>query len=122
MQSRGKVAVYVAALEEPAIESVEEIENAVENQSTDSLYKRFDDLLEKTLQDYAVGDRVVGTVALCAPRRHAPLLLLIAVPTQASAGALLSFASPNRKLIFAAAIQFLCHRAAHACRSTSWAL
>lgn len=64
MQSRGKVAVYVAALEEPAIESVEEIENAVENQSVDSLYKRFDDLLEKTMQDYAVGDRVVGTVSL----------------------------------------------------------
>ena len=52
-----------AAIKEPEIETVEEIENNVENQSTESLYARFDSLLDQTMQDYNLGDRITGTVA-----------------------------------------------------------
>lgn len=55
--------VAVAAIKEPEIETVEEIENNVENQSTESLYARFDALLDTTMQDYNLGDHVRGTIA-----------------------------------------------------------
>lgn len=55
--------VLATAIKEPEIESVEDIENNVDNQSTESLYARFDALLDQTMQEYKLGDRVTGTVA-----------------------------------------------------------
>ena len=51
------------AIKEPEVETVEEIENDMDNQSTASLYARFDSLLDNTMQDYNLGDSVRGTVA-----------------------------------------------------------
>lgn len=59
---RCSVTVAAAATEE-RIETVEEIENAAENQSTDTLYQRFEALLDQTMQDYDLGDRVMGIVS-----------------------------------------------------------
>lgn len=64
----------VHALKEPEIESVEELEGDMENQSTASLYARFDSLLDNTMQDYNLGDSVRGIVATWDPLPLLPLI------------------------------------------------
>ena len=67
-----RAATYAAAVEEPptvADESTSsegsseaDFDNAMDFQSSDALYRRFDQLLETTKMDLVVGDRVSGTI------------------------------------------------------------
>ncbi|BDA46701.1 30S ribosomal protein S1, chloroplastic [Coccomyxa sp. Obi] len=68
---RPSIQTYVAAVEEsPAAEAApsssgedKEFEYAIDFTNTDDLYKRFNELLERSSMEIKLGDRVTGTVA-----------------------------------------------------------
>ncbi len=68
---RPSICTYVAAIEEsPAAEAApsssgedKEFENVIDFTSTEDLYKRFNELLERSNMEIKLGDKVTGTVA-----------------------------------------------------------
>ena len=68
---RPSIRTFVAAIEEsPAAEAApsssgeeKEFEYAIDFTNTEDLYKRFNELLERTAMEIKLGDKVTGTVA-----------------------------------------------------------